>query len=243
MAEILTVFTVSRRLFAPDTIPWPQLIIPHGLERVRDRYKFSQLVPQLDAAPQIVGDLGQFSVEGAHFTVEQFLIQPNALQFQISGDTSVADRFFADFATLAKDLDSTRDVSAESQYTSTYQTIAVAKLSVPFGAMFSRQLREFLETDAMRRLEVPDAEVDVSLAHLTWGVTYRMKTKDFVYLPKALTIEPRGGAKSEEQVYYTVSQTDTKTHKELLLGFEKAMAGQDGNSTGRQRRKAGTDPR
>ena len=137
MAEILKVFTISRRLFAPDTIPWPELIIPHGLERVRARYKFNQLAPQLDAAPQIVGDLGQFSVDGVHFVVEQFLIQPNVLQFQISGDRSVADRFFADFAALARGLDSTRDVSVQSQYTSTYQTVAMAKLSVPFEAMFS----------------------------------------------------------------------------------------------------------
>ena len=82
--------------------------------------------------------------------------------------------------------------------------------------------------------------MDVSLAHMTWGVTYRMKTKDFVYLPKALTIEPRGGAKPGERIYYTVSPTDTKTHKELLRKFEEAMAGQAAKLAPKRKAKKGS---
>ena len=106
------------------------------------------------------------------------------------------------------------------QYTTTYQTIAIVKLGVPFEALLSERLREFLAKKAQPMLNLPDAESHIQLAHLSWQVTFKTDSSDYIYQPKALALEPRMGSKPSDNLYYTQSPTDFAGHMELLQEFE-----------------------
>lgn len=226
MPEILQVFTIERRLFAPEVIPWPYLITQSNQQRLRERYKFSEVVQAVDPQgnPQIVATVGEFSAGGLVQAIEQFTLGPIAIQFQISADSDKADQFFDDLKTLLTEIDPRARFGEGRERAKTYQTIAIVKLSVPFDALLSEGLQRYISEVASPRLDLPDAKAEVILEHLSWSVRYATQSIDFLYLPKVLTIEPRRGSALSERLYYTQSPTDFRTHKELLRILERQLA-------------------
>jgi hypothetical protein len=229
MAEFIQTATIARRLFLPDAIPWSSLLAESNLEKLRSRYKLSEVIPQFqDPAtgiqPQVFSLRGEFVASGKTLLIQQLLIQPTVVQFQIDGNSDEADVFMLDLGILFVEIDPNKRYSDTSELTRTYQTIAVVKLSVPVSALFSDRFSHFLTDVVTPRLTPQNTEIDVRLLAVRWTVTYRLPTPDFTYLPKPLVIEPRQGSRPSDMLYFTQSPTDFKTHKELLEALEKALS-------------------
>lgn len=237
MAEILQVSTTIRCLYAPDSIPWAQILLGTNLERLQSRYKLPALIQAQAQSPagastviQLVGSNGEFSIQDSLRPVQQLVISENMVQAQIAGETAIADALLSDVLQFFRELEPSQK-SGVREYTRTYQTVAIAKLSVPFNAIFSENMLRYLRDKVPGRIKYRDAAPTIQLSHLSWQVKYKAETTDYSYLPKVLTIEPRQGTILSENLYFTQSPTDSETHKKLLEDFEAVLNDQPVEST------------
>lgn len=226
MPEPKQVFTIVRRLYSPAALPWTELVLSSNLNRLGGMYKFKEIgQPNPEAPPplnSIVANAGEFTIAKNNIvSVLQLSIQPNLIELQIAAETKIADAYLLDLESFLRALDPKK--SALDQYTTTHQTIVIAKLDVPFEALISDQLRSFIAQNVQPALKLKDAAPHIQLAHLSWQVTYRPESTDYNYIPKALTFEPRIGGKQSENLYFTQSPTDFETHMRLLQEFEAAF--------------------
>jgi len=221
--EVKQVFTIVRRLYSPVSVPWNELLLSTNLGRLGETYKFKEIgqvaADGLDAATAVVAKSGEFSVSDTVLPVVQLAIQPNLVEAQLATETEGADAFLRDLERFLKGLDPNKNAELQP-YTTTHQTIAIVKLQVPFEALLSDRLREFLAKKAQPMLKLPDAEAHIRLTHLNWQVTFQTDSNDYIYQPKALALEPRAGSKPSDNLYYTHSPTDFATHMKLLQEFE-----------------------
>jgi len=227
MPEILQTFTIERRLYPPDAIPWAVLLTESNVQRLRERYKFNVLTQDLGpnaAVARLVGTTGEFSALNGRQVVQQLVIEPTVLQAQTSGGSDVADGFIADLVEALCEIGNNRMLAETPEVARTYQTIAIAKLSLPFESLVSEKLRTYLDTDVKPKVKLPNSEPEIRLQNLSWSVLYKMESTDFQYFPKVITIEPRQGSKPSDMTYYTVSPTDSKTHLELLKKLESRFS-------------------
>jgi hypothetical protein len=228
MAEIIRVSTIERLLFKPDAIPWPQVVLQSTFQKLQERYKFGAIQQGVDASGrliQVIAARGEFLLKGASQAVEQLILEPIAIQFQIAVSSDEAREFLSDIRSLIAELDPNGIFSSATERTTTYQTQAVAKLAVPYEALYSEPLRRFLRESAATMLKPPDADLQILPDKLGWNVLYKTQSADYVYLPKVLTIEPRTGSNSSEMLYFTQSPTDFRGHKDLLESFERCFVG------------------
>src|SRR5207249_4079128 len=114
----------------------------------------------------LVGSGGEFVFGDTRFAVEQLSMLRNVLQVQISGESEVADHFFTDLADFLNSIDPQRNFSDDKEQARTYQTIAVAQLSISVEQMFSERLRKYLNERVVPQLNVPDAQAELRLTHL-----------------------------------------------------------------------------
>ena len=227
MPEILQTFTIERRLYPPDAIAWAVLLTESNVQRLRERYKFNVLTQDLGpnaAVARLVGTTGEFSALNGRQVVQQLVIEPTVLQAQTSGGSDVADGFIADLVEALCEIGNNRMLAETPEVARTYQTIAIAKLSMPFELLVSEKLRTYLDTDVKPKVKLRNGEPEIRLQNLSWSVLYKMESTDFQYLPKVITIEPRQGSRPSDMTYYTVSPTDSKTHLELLKKLESRFS-------------------
>jgi len=231
MAKVIELFTVERRLYSPDSIPWSALALPSAVQRLKERFKFTSFEQgnTPEGTAQIIWTGGEFARRDKVHPVLQLTLQPCIIEFQIGGTAEEADEFYGSLVSFISEVDPEKRLPESSQYALTYQTIAIAQLSVESGSLFSRELLDYLRDVVKPALQLPDAEADIVWQQLSWSVKYREKTTDFVYRPKVLTIEPRAGSKATERLFYTVSPTDSKTHIALLEKLESTLSARAGS--------------
>jgi hypothetical protein len=220
MAEILQLFSVIRRLYQPDVLPFAQLQTPSALQRLRDRYAFAQVVP---GPAQLLATTGEFSQAGqtAAAPVQQLSIGSNVIEFQMAAETAVAERFYEDLVKFLQELSGRRERQFP-EYGRSNQTIAIVTLDVPAEAVFSEKMREYL-SQAAPAFRTDRVEPRLQLTHLQWTVSYTKSDPDVEYIPKLFTIEPRSGSRAGDKVYFTQSPTDSETHRKLLEQFEHML--------------------
>lgn len=224
MPEIVEVFTVQRRLFAPDAIPWTYLATESNRQLLQQHFRFAavNLLPD-PAQAQIAAIMGEFIDEGGTHPVQQLLIGPNFAEFQVTGPSHVADAFFENVAAFIGKVGPESAFANPSEHAKTYQTIVIARLNFPYDALLSTSLRGILR-DAKSQLSRKDADVALDLERLSWRVTYKPRDTNIQYLPRELRIEPRNASLPDDRLYYTQSPSDFETHMGLLTALEKALA-------------------
>jgi hypothetical protein len=130
MPEFRQVFTIMRTLFPMDVIPWSSLVAESNLEKLGVRYKLTSPAyqagdPTSGIPQQVMSPKGEFYLDGSVLLVEQFILQPASVQFQIAGDSNQANKFIADLGKFFLDIDPRKSFSAARELVSTYETIAI----------------------------------------------------------------------------------------------------------------------
>lgn len=239
--EIISITTSIRCLFSPDVIPWTHMLAPSNRTKLQARYKFNEVRQATDANGNPVQFLfmgGEFPLKGIPHAVEQLIVEPVAIQSQVVMNSDEANSFLDDISTLLGGFRPGRRFSWSLAYTQVYQTTAVARLAVKQTALISKELRRFIGETTAEAVALPDAKAEITLERLGWRVSYQTQSANFLYLPKAFTIEPRAGSKPSEQLYFTQSPTKYKKHLELLAEFENLL----GQRKTRQKRSHKSKP-
>jgi hypothetical protein len=221
MAEIIQVYTVARRVFQPDSVPWPLITLPTNLQKLKERYKFGELVqgPEVGEICPIIATAGEFSNSGLLSPVQQVIMEPNMIQTQTASDDKGEAILFSDLVSWFGELKGGALTLAERA--KTFQTIAIVKIDVDFTEMVSEKMLSYLSEAVAPAIKTSDADAEIELQSLSWRISYRSHSTDIAYLPKAFAIEPRNGTSASEKVYYTISPTDYTTHMKVLSEFEK----------------------
>ncbi len=224
--EITSVTTTIRCLFRPDVIPWPDMLAPSNRAKLQTRYKFNEVRQAADPNGNPVQFLfvgGEFPFfKGTPRAVEQLIFEPVAIQFQLVMNSDEANSFLDDFSLVLAEIHPGGSFWSLAK-TKVYQTTAVARLAVKHTSLIAEDFQRFIEETASKSVNLPDAKAQITLERLGWRVTYETQSADFLYLPKALTIEPRSGSKPSDQLYFTRSPVEYKKHLELLAEFEKRL--------------------
>jgi hypothetical protein len=224
MAEIIQVSTVVRRLLSPDSYPWQTIVLPTNLQRLKERYKFSELVqvPSQGDNSQIIASGGEFDNSGLLCSIQQLSIEPSVIQVHTNTDDLGAHSFYTDLMTWFSEIKGSQ--VAPSERAKTFQTIIIAKLEADMDQVFSRKLSTYITDTVTEAVSLPDVSAEIAIQSLSWKVSYRPKSGELLYLPKVFTVEPRVGSNLRDRIYYTVSPTDYATHVKLLIEFEKSFA-------------------
>lgn len=242
MVQVVQAFTIERRLFRPDSIPWPSMLTESGQEKLRSRYRLSQVgqeMTQVGVIGRLVSPRGEFCLDEKTYLVERLTVEPSAIEAQISASSDLADAFFEDLIRLFLELDPGAKLEASEELARTYQTIAIVKLSFPYERVLADPVRRFVDEAAVPRLSRPDAAAKVQLSNLSWLVTYETQGTEYSLRPRVLTIEPRAGTKAQDMLYYTASPTDYRGHLEILESLERIMSGTGSEPRARQARARG----
>lgn len=227
MPEILEVFTVQRRLFQPEAYPWSYLSMESTRQQMQARYNFAQaniLTDPIQNQPQILASFGEFKDAKGSRPIQQLNIGVNSIEFQVTGTSEIADAFFEDLTRFIDEVCIGKKLDRKSEYAKTYQTIAIAKLSFPFTALFSQTFNNVLANSVPQLLSRKDADVKTRLQRLTWIVSYEPKETSIQFLPREFRIEPREGSRPEDNLFYTQSPSDFKTHLQILEALEKTLS-------------------
>jgi hypothetical protein len=241
MAEIIQVFTVVRRIFPSDAIPWQVISLPTNLQRLKERYKFADSTqgPQVgESAPLIFGN-GEFNESGLLRPIQQLVLEPTVIQHQTNTDDKGAAAFYASLLDWFSEIKGTQVMLVEKKRA--FQTIIVAKLDVEFDQMISEEMKQFIQAQVLPAVSQPDADVRIELQSLSWKVSYEATGREYIYLPKAFTLEPRVGSNFGDRVYYTISPTSYATHLKLLTDFERILGDrkkQEGTSADQRSQRA-----
>lgn len=222
MAEILQLFSITRRLYKPDVLPLAQLQLESSMKRLKERYKFAGAM--LAGGLQVIVSAGEFLAEGSSTPVpiQQVAFSSNAIDVQLLGETNAAEQLQHDLANFLAEVSGRQEISFP-EYARSVQTVAIVRLDVPVEALFSEKLSRYVAQAAAPAFKLEDAESHVQLAHLQWVVSYTRSATDYSYEPKLFTIEPRFGSRPSDRVYYTQSPTDSDTHRRLLDQFEEML--------------------
>ena len=224
--EIVSVSTMIRCLFRPDVVPWTDMLAPSNRAKLQTRYKFNEVRQVADPNGNPVQFLfigGEFSLKGTPRAVEQLVFEPVAIQFQLVTNSDEANSFLNDISLALAEVRPRGSFSWHLAQTKVYQTTAVARLAVRQTALITEEFQRFIEKTASKSVDLPGANAQITLERLSWRVSYQTQNADFLYLPKALTIEPRSGSEPSDQLYFTQSPTEYKKHIELLAEFEKTV--------------------
>src|SRR5271157_552813 len=173
MPEILQAFSIERRLYTPEGIPWALLLAESNIARLRDRYKlkaFQQEVTPAGLVARLVGVGGEFVSGPGTQAVQQLAIEPTTVQVHVTGDSEDADAFLSDLGKVLYEIDPLGNFSKAKEVARTYQTMAVVRLSVPFDALLSAKVLRFLEESVKPVLAVPRGQPEISLERLSWSV-------------------------------------------------------------------------
>lgn len=222
MAEFIDIASISRVLFAPNTLPITQLLLKGNQSRLGELFSFQNLQVEADInAFQLIASTGE--LEG--IPVVQLSIDPIAINLHVLGARAELDRVSDALRQILIEIDPRRRLEHPHIYTTTHQTQSTVRLSAPFENLLSPALVAFLR-EHKKAFEPEHSSAELSLGNLAFNLRYTTQTADFVYFPKQIRIEPRSGSNPEERLYYVQTPTDSDTQRQLLEELERALTDQ-----------------
>jgi hypothetical protein len=178
---------------------------------------------QVGRLTAIAGAGGEFKIGETQHTIEQLLIDPVSIQFQITGDTSVADQFYTDVLKSIEQAAQTK-IDQLEQLVSTIQTLAVAQMDIDPWRFYSEEWKDFLKTTVDPIVATPLGTHRFWPQTFTTAVLYKMQSSDFFISPKPFTVEPRNGTTPDQKLFFVQSASDSKKHLDLMEVLERNFA-------------------
>lgn len=222
--KLLSISSWQRHLFRREALNWSAVGINASIERLFAIYRLPPAVASaLDPAGRWVsvsGAGGEYKFQENQHSIEQLAIDPVSVQFQITGDTDIANAFYEDLLESIEKAAQTKIDRAE-ELTMTLQTIVVAKMDIDPWRFYSSEWKDFLNAKLAPLVGHSGATQRFWPQTFTTAVTYNTEGGDYIITPKPFTIEPRVGTTPEQGIFYVQSPTDSKTHIQLMDELER----------------------
>jgi hypothetical protein len=223
--KLMSISSWQRHLFRRETFQWSSIAVHTSIDRLFAIYNLSSpvevTVDPTGRLPVILGAGGEFRLRDRRHTIENLTIDPVSVQFQITGETAVADAFYED---LLRNIETTAETSIDRAATlaRTIQTLTIAKMDIDPWRFYSSEWKQFLHSTVEPLVEVPDSSSHRIVPNgFSFLITYERVAKDYLLNPKAFAIEPRVGTNAGDGIFFAQSPTDSATHLKLIEQLER----------------------
>ncbi len=224
--KLISISSWQRHLFRREALNWSAIGIQASVARLFERYhqppSVGSGVDQAGRLTVISGAGGEFKLGENQHTIEQLIIDPVAIQFQITGDTDVANAFYEDLLTSVETAAQTK-IDRSEKLTMTQQTLVIAKLDIDPWRFYSQEWKGFLAAKLEPLVAAPNLTHRFWPQTFTTTVLYKVEQEDYILSPKPFTVEPRLGTSPEQSIFFVQSPTDSKTHMQLMEELERAF--------------------
>jgi hypothetical protein len=229
--KLISISSWQRHLFRREVLNWSAIATQATVERLFEKYRLPAPVgAAMDAAGRfaaISSAGGEYNSDGKQHTIEQLIIDPVSVQFQLTGDTSAANAFYEDLLASIENAGQTK-IDRSERLTMTLQTMVTAKMDIDPWRFYSDEWKALLNTRLAPLVDVPGGKQRFWPQTFTTTIIYKMDADDFVLTPKPFTIEPRAGTTPEQSIFFVQSPLDSKAHLELLSEIENTFHSQAG---------------
>jgi hypothetical protein len=222
--KLMSISSWQRHLFKRETLQWSSIGVRTSVERLFEIYKLSSPPVEVSVDPSgrlplIVGAGGEYRLNDKRQTIEQLVIDPVSIQFQITGDTSTADVFYADLLEKIETAGETT-IDRSSCLARTIQTVTIAKMEIDYWRFYSNEWKKFLHSKIEPLVQMPDASHKIMPNAFSFLIAYQRAATDYLLNPKPFVIEPRAGTTADEGIFFAQSPTDSATHLRLIEELE-----------------------
>src|SRR5215471_20137759 len=104
--KLISISSWQRHLFKREAFNWSAIGIQATADRLMQRYRLTPTVSGVDQMGRllsVVGGAGEYKAGDRQHTIEQFIVDPVSIQFQITGDTDVANLFYENLLASIED--------------------------------------------------------------------------------------------------------------------------------------------
>jgi hypothetical protein len=228
MNDITELNVTQVRIYAPDVLPFFDLITAASIEAIKARFSF-RFFQQEPPGNEIVFSGGVLADEEKLTIIHRVSIDPRRISVQVRGHSSDGDAVHAALWETIESLVLPK-IIPDTPLTKSEETACVVTLSIDVDHFLPRKLHEYLDSKGRDMLATKSAKVrSVELNTLLLTVTYEptddtLIDRAIVLPPKQLVLQPRFGTLAEERRFFSSSPTDSETHLALLAGIESASA-------------------
>lgn len=225
MKEVRILVTTQIRLFPPDTVPVPKLVLGQHREAIRSLFDFQNVEPVVrrDAVAGLTFNTGTYKPDSV--VIESVSIEERRIVVKAHGKTEIASAVYRAVQARLEELSDGRKMQ---EILCTHETESSVVLDIPFERLFSDSFLSFLHKSAAKYTRNEWSQNLILPSNLKFTVRYKVTDDNLVkshitLAPKDLTIEPRVQSSPEDRLYWITSPTDTETHFKLIDDLEQAL--------------------
>ncbi len=228
MREAKYLKTTKVMIFPSDDIYLAGLNSEAAIQKITSTFSLvrAPLSPQfLNQIPQLVFQNGVFEYNGNTYIIDQISIDDRKIIINILSPSSVSDLFFNEFRKLLVSIDQREEKSSYDPLISTYETTCILKLDIKLdrliGIIRAKEIEELISTKHSH-----GASISLIPTSVRFQISYNDIPEKYIknkisISDKPFLIELREKTNPDDQIYYTVSPTDSDTHLEILKALEK----------------------
>jgi hypothetical protein len=231
MKEIKYLKTTQAMVFPSDDIYFYGLNSEPAIQKILSAYSLSRvpLPPQFPIQlPQLIFQNGIFANDKNTYIIEQLSIDDRKIIINILSSSDISDLFFKELKKLLMSLDLRDDKGSYEPLVRTYETTCILKLDIKLNRLISN-----VKLNEIEELIATTHNYGAKISFIPFSVRFQISYNDIPeklvknkisISDKSLLIELRDKTDPDDQIYFTVSPTDTETHLELLKTIEKMLA-------------------
>lgn len=216
------------RIFAPDRLPFTELLTSKGLNAFKGRFGWTEMGPIEGEQPELAFENG--TLPGSDTVIRRLSVTPRRVLLSLDSDSSTLSRVYEAVRAFFGELDRAGAWSGCEPLILTEETTALVDLDFEWTALLAPGLVAFSQKPLLA--STVQAEVAPVLAGLRLGIKLRyprvpehLQMHGVSLASKALVIEPRADTPLAAKRYWTQSPTDSETHVRLLEVLERNIAG------------------
>jgi len=229
MKEIKYLKTTQVMIFPSDDIYFHGLNSESSIQKILSSFSLTRIpMPSQFQIPQLLFQNGAFIKDSKTYIIEQLSIEERKIIINILSSSDISKSFYNELQKLLISLDLREEKGSYVPLICTYETTCVLKLNIKLNR-FSGDIKLNEIKEIISKKDNYGSVISIIPNSIRFKISYNdipeklLKIK-IAISDKSFVVELRDNTDPEDQIYFTVSPTETETHLELLKVIEKMLA-------------------
>lgn len=228
MKDIRLIKSTQIMIFPADDIDYHSLSRDYAFQQISTSFSLQRIsIPDQFPiiSPQIILQNGEFTHKEKTYIIEQIVIDDRKIIFKILSSTQIADIFFSEFKKILLSLDLREEKGNYEPFIKTYETACILKLNFKLAQIMKEFDYKKIE-NIISKKHSHGAKINLFPSSIKFSINFsdipeKLQKNKITISDKNMILEIREKTDPDEQIYYTVSPTDSETHLELLNMIEE----------------------
>ncbi|HPA63285.1 MAG TPA: hypothetical protein PLC67_04975 [Spirochaetota bacterium] len=228
MRDIKLIKTTQINIFPTDDIDFIATSNDSSLKKIESNFVLKPL--QMSSLPiqmqqPIILQNGEFNHKGKIYSIEQLVIEQRKIHFSIFANSDISNSFLEELLVLLKSFDTRESIGKYIPLIQTYETVCILPLNIKIEHLITNFDSDKINS-IISKNNSNGAKISIVPSSIKFQIKYnnipdKLNNNKITIADKALVIELRDMSDPKDQIYYTVSPTDFKTHMQLLESIEE----------------------